>query len=201
MFGRSNVVRSRHKNWIVINLFAGLLTFSTMFYVSILFYYILLLLFKKSNNLSSSFINTFVFIIILLIIILIHNLNKNSFLDILQYTSYNDRMERMENAINILYTSSYADLIFGNGVSYSGESPKGISLGIFHLLVERGIFGLLLVLSLMRTILSDNRMCYIMALFYLLAFTWYVNPIYWMGLLAISVAYKYDDSYEVMSNN
>jgi hypothetical protein len=192
MIGRFHYVRERYKKWSILNLFAGILTFSTMFYITIICYYSLVYISKINLNYRNLSL-AFGFMITLLFISLNYNRTMNILMDILSYTSYSDRMNRITNSLNIISNSSSVDLFFGHGVSYTGGADRGLSIGLFHLLVERGLIGLLMVLSIMINFIQGNRIVYFIFVLYLMAFTWYVNYIYWFGLLALWSATEADE--------
>jgi hypothetical protein len=184
MVSRVSYVRNRYKSWGFVNLFAGLLTFSTTLYIVITFYYTLVYL-SMVRGYYRNFLISSAGLFIFLCLLSVHNFIINILVDFLSYTSFSDRMIRINNALEILGRSSTVDFIFGHGVSFTGGSDRGLSIGIFHVLVERGIIGLLIVLSVMKLFIQRNRIAYFISLIYLLAFTWYVNPIYWFGLIAL----------------
>ena len=72
-------------------------------------------------------------------------------------------------------------------MSYVGDADRGLSAGFFHVLVERGLTGLLFVLTMMFLFLKRNFVVCLICLLYFFAFTWYVNYIFWMGILALWV--------------
>jgi hypothetical protein len=109
------------------------------------------------------------------------------------YTSLSDRVERAGNAIGILSDiSSITNLFFGHGVQYTGGHDKGLSIGFFHVFVERGLLGLFFVLFLSFLFLKNNKINYFVFILYLFVFTWYVNYIYWLGILALLSAIMID---------
>jgi len=200
MISRVNFVRNRYKSWGILNLFVGHSTFSTTFYIMIIIYYTLVYLsiIKVYYRILLICLSG---LIISLSLLSAHNLIINILVDFLYYTSFSDRMIRINNALEILGRSSTVDFIFGHGVSFTGSSDRGLSIGFFHVLVERGIMGLLLVLSLMKVFIQRNRIVYFISLLYLLAFTWYVNPIYWFGLIALCSASELEKCTIVTTND
>ncbi len=166
------------KNWVFLNLFAGIFTFSTTFFLALFFIFILHYAdFRFRFNLYALGL-----VAIPIFIIGYEIVRTFSFLDL---TSFGDRENRIFNAIEVTLKASYQDLFFGHGVSYQGDSGRGFSAGFFLALIERGISGLFFVLTLLVYVLRKNFEVVLIFLLYLLAIPLYVNNLFWLSTLIL----------------
>lgn len=177
-----NNKNSKYKKLFFVNLLAGLLTFSVTFYVAMVIIYMLRLVERRS--IFESLIIAFFLLLVAIPLFIISEDIIFTFFGGLN-TSYGDREIRMLNAWNILKSSSIFDFLFGHGVSYIGDADRGLSAGFFHVLVERGLTGLLFVLVMLSVFMRRNILSFLICLLYLFTLTWYVNYIFWMGILAL----------------
>lgn len=177
----------KYKKLLPFTVLAGLLTFSVTFYVGLLLIYVL-----QAAEKWSRFQFVAVSIFLLFIVLPIYIFSENIFFSLFGAgslnTSYDDREIRMLNAINILRKSSFVDLLMGHGVGFKGGADRGLAMGFFHVLVERGLTGLLFVMSMLAIFVRRNFMKFAIFLLYFFAFTWYVNYIFWFGALALWTA-------------
>jgi hypothetical protein len=167
-----------------INIFAGLLTFSTAFFIGLVVYWLI-------NNINKKLLLLSLFLFVLIIIyISISDFNSLLNISFLNFSSFGDRLIRAQNGFNILLdTSTLNDLLLGHGITYKGND-KGLSIGLFLLLVEHGILGFLGVFLLLLLFLRNSNVSYCMFLLFILVFPWYVSHIYWIGALVLfSVTY------------
>jgi hypothetical protein len=188
LISRVQYIRDQYPKWGGVNIWAGLLTFSSAFYIVITVYFLI-------NYVNKIKLYNRLFLLTIIIIIAGVGADQlNSVLDtLLNYTSLSDRVSRIENSFGILSNiSSIANLFFGHGVEYTGGHDKGLSIGFFHVLVERGLAGLFTVLFLSFFFLKNNKNNYFVFVLYLFVFTWYVNYIYWAGALALLSAIRID---------
>lgn len=167
--------RFKHRVWMVLNLMAGMLTFSTTFFISMA-----MLLSLKSRS-------KIIYFSLLAAIIIAFG---SSFV---KYTSFDDRELRLLVAIEVLSRSSPSELLLGHGVEVVDTTDvdprgRGINSGVLVLLVERGILGLLFTLTLMTLLASKNYLNLSLFLVWLLALNWNINYIYWIGILVLWVA-------------
>lgn len=108
--------------------------------------------------------------------------------ELMPKTSLSDRLNRMSNSMNILADATPLNLLFGHGVGYTAGFDRGISSGFFRVLVERGIVGLCFILT-MLIIFSNKKYSFILVcLLFLFAIPWYVNYIFWLGIIAFWTA-------------
>ncbi len=164
----------KHRVWMVLNLLAGMLTFSTTFFISM------------AMLLSLKFRSKIIYFSLLAAIII-------SFGSLfVKYTSYDERVLRLVIAIELLSRSSPSELLLGHGV----ESPTadtsdiadvGVNAGVLILLVERGILGLLFSMTVMTLLMNKNYLNLSVCWIWLLALNWNINYIYWIGLLVLWV--------------
>lgn len=181
-----------HRSFFVLNLLAGLLTFSMTFYIAMVIVYMMRLIMFRSRNVFVSFIFVNLAVAVLILSVLGFIFDDRTFLDLFAFsselnTSYGDRELRLLIALNILRYSSPFEWLFGHGVGYIGGADRGLAAGFFHVLVERGLTGLLFVLGMLTVFIKRNFVVYLVCVLYLFAFTWYVNYIFWMGILALWV--------------
>ncbi len=186
MLAREINKNGRHKKYLFCNLLAGLLTFSVTFYIAIIIIYIMRTSARKNKSQL-----TIMTIALLLVILPLFIFDEDILFTLFGNSlstwniSYADRVIRTLNALDILRSSSVFNFLFGHGVSYTGDADRALSIGFFHILVERGLTGLLFVLGMMGVFLRKNFLGCLICLLYLFAFTWYVNYIFWMGILAL----------------
>ena len=188
LISRMQYIRDRHPKWGRFNMFAGLLTFSSAFYIVITAFFFI-------NYFSKIKLHGSLFLLAMAsVFFVIASQMIDLPLDaLLQFTSYSDRMERVENSINILSNvSSITSLLFGHGIQYTGGYDKGLSIGFFHVLIEHGLMGLFFILLLMFSFFKNTMSFYFVFFLYLFVFTWHVNSIYWIGVLALLSAIRID---------
>jgi hypothetical protein len=188
LISRVPYIRDHYPTWGRANIWAGMFTFSSAFYIVLTAYFFL-------NNINRIKVYHRIFLIITMT--LIAGVGVYYLIDVFNalfnYTSLSDRVDRAGNAIGILSDiSSITNLFFGHGVQYTGGHDKGLSIGFFHVLVERGLLGLFFVLFLSFLFLKNNKINYFVFILYLFVFTWYVNYIYWLGILALLSAIMID---------
>jgi len=188
LISRVPYIRDHYPTWGSANIWAGLFTFSMAFYIVLAVYFFL-------NYINRIKVYHRIFLIITMILIAGVGVDYLSdvFNALFKYTSLSDRAERAGNAIVILSDiSSITNLFFGHGVQYTGGNDKGLSIGFFHVIVERGLLGLFFVLFLSFLFLKNNKINYCVFILYLFVLTWYVNYIYWLGILALLSAIMID---------
>jgi hypothetical protein len=174
--------KKEYKWWTFFNVLAGMLTFSTTFYLAMLIFF--------TFQFSPRILNVFVIFLgsTLALLFTGYILMENiifSELGFLYRTSYIDREIRFLAALSILKSSSPFNLLFGHGVGFTGSFDRGLGSGFFHVFVERGLVGLVLVLSMVRLFLQNNYTHIFIFILFLFAFTWYVNYIFWMGAVVL----------------
>jgi len=174
----------KYKWWAVFNVLAGLLTFSVTFYIAMF----VLFAFQFLSRIAGVFAVLLGSILTVIFVgyILIENIIFSE-LSFLSRTSYVDREMRFLAALSILKNSSLSNLLFGHGVGFVGTFDRGLSLGFFHVFVERGLVGLFFVLLMIKMFLRNNYTYISIFIIFLFAFTWYVNYIFWMGAVALWV--------------
>lgn len=188
LISRVPYIRDHYPKWGSANILAGLFTFSSAFYFVLAVYFFL-------NFINRIKVYHRMFLIITMILIAGVGVDYVSdvFNVLFKYSSLSDRAERVGNAIGILSDiSSVSNLFFGHGVQYTGVYDKGLSIGFFHVLVERGLLGLFFVLFMLFLFIKNNKINYFVFILYLFVFTWYVNYIYWLGILVLLSAIMID---------
>ena len=176
----------RKYRWLFIfSLLAGMLTFSISFYMFMVIFGIFQLKVKEIN-LPAVLLSTGVIVMLMTIIAI--DVSAISESELMPKNSLSDRVNRMSNSMNILANASPLNLLFGHGVGYNAGFDRGISSGFFRVLVDRGIMGLCFVLTMLM-IFSNKKYSFILVCFvFLLAFPWYVNYIFWLGIIAFWTA-------------
>ncbi len=130
--------------------------------------------------------NAVEFLLIMLVIAVVGSLFDLSGLDdsgLLQRTSFSDRLNRIGNSVGILANSSLFEWFLGHGVGYKNDFDRGISSGVFHILVERGLIGLGLLFLMIRHISNKDYVFIIVCAFFLIAMPWYKYYIYWIAVV------------------
>ncbi|MBE7411787.1 MAG: hypothetical protein L6Q54_05185 [Leptospiraceae bacterium] len=167
------------KLWVLMNLLAGTVTFSSTFFLSLI--PISVLAFTGNNF-------RFVFYLMLTIFSLfcIFEYENMKQMEILNLTSFGDREDRIRGALVVLEKATQPDFYFGHGVDFQNTfGGKPFSAGFFVALVERGLIGLLFVFIMIFCAIGKKYTAGIILLLYLLAAPLYVNYLFWISILAI----------------
>ncbi|MES9904343.1 MAG: hypothetical protein ABW168_16910 [Sedimenticola sp.] len=168
-----------YRGYLTISIVAGILTFSITFYLALFLVAYLIFLPKYIRNAVE-------FLLIMLVIAVVGSLFDLSGLDdsgLLQRTSFSDRLNRIGNSVGILANSSLFEWFLGHGVGYKNDFDRGISSGVFHILVERGLIGLGLLFLMIRHISNKDYVFIIVCAFFLIAMPWYKYYIYWIAVV------------------
>ncbi len=171
------------------NILAGLLTFSVTFYMSMVLFHVFKLLSNRFDFFASAFV-FIIFVVFLFILILLPeqisngDMVSNGLLNI-SHTSFSDRMIRMSNGMNILTNSSFFNFLLGHGVNFKNDSDRALSSGFFNVLVKRGLFGFIFVMTMLAIFLRRNYLSFLICFLYFFAIAWYVDYIFWIGILAL----------------
>ncbi len=167
----------------ILNLFAGVVTFSNTFFIFFIFYG--LFLFFNRGFLKYLFILLIpIFFVIVAWFINMVLVNP----DIVGFTSLGDRLERVEIANYYISNNTLLSFLFGNGVGVSAEQfGRGISSGILTIFIERGFLVFSFLLYVFYKYTKCNKHLLIYLFFYSLTFelVWYP-----LLLLVISVVYR-----------
>ena len=180
--------------WVILNLFAGAVTFSTTFYIALIPIGVL-----AFTNLP--FRVLFYFAILALIVIFSIEYESIRNANILDLTSFADRENRIRSAIQVVSKAPFDKLILGHGVEYQNiYGGPAFSAGFFIALVERGIIGLSFVIFLMVSSLRRKVDGFMIFFLYLFAAPLYVNYLFWICILAIWTAEKTSKEINLQKN-
>ncbi len=168
VFFVSNSITKNKKRFIFLNLIGGLLTFSFLFYILSTF-----LFFRRMKKKSIMFL-IYAPLLILLIIILSISFDTSSYLD---------RIIRFNYGLEIIKNMSVKNLITGGSqFGLNSDIESGVSAGILSLLIEGGIFNLILHVSIFKYIIK-NKDLFLIILISLFVFEPYKYPFFWISLL------------------
>jgi len=154
----------------LINVTAGLLTFSYYFYLMLIF---ILFIHNKTRKYQNSFI---------FLTLLIGIFNYEYFL---QSSSLDDRIYRFNIWTDIFQSYNLTEVLFGTGVDgvISRYSDKHVSAGILSISLENGLVGAVLMLFFIVAVSGKNKLLIIIAFSSLLVFESYKFPLFWMSLI------------------
>ena len=173
----------KRKKFIIVNFVAGLITFSTTFYIFITIYFI----FKNSKILIKKNHMAFLTPVILLSVIIFISIYSNYF----YYTSATMRIDRMLIYLEEFKNSTFIYKIFGTGVStFNKKYQFGIDSGWMRLLIERGLVMLVYVLALLYRYTKFNHWLMLYILYYNFSIPLFSFPLFYL-LIALSYACYY----------
>ena len=149
-----NQNKNQRFNWFkIFNMIGGLLTFSFSFYLFFALYSIFILFEKIKIK----------FALYLFIPVIIYSIFSNT--DLINYTSMDDRIWRIEDAIIILSKMNIMEMIFGMGTYQSRAAMEGgFTVGFLGMFIGRG---LLVTLIYFFIIINYNRYNYTLLIFIL----------------------------------
>lgn len=165
-----------------LNLVAGLLTFSTTFYI----FFIVYALYQLGTlRLLGKFRILFVLLFPLEVMALGYNFVAN--LDLISFTSAADRSVRLDIAQMIMSKNTVLSFLFGNGIGISSVvADRGLSSGLLNIIIERGFLIFIFLMGLLYKYTKANRALFIFILFNLLA----IEMVWWPSLyLALALCY------------
>lgn len=172
------------KYWVLLNLIAGMVTFSTTFFLSLV--PISLLAF---TGIKFRILFYLLFLTLLSIFIFEYDDMKQS--EVFNLTSFADREIRFKSAIKVIEKSDDLDMYLGHGVEFQNEyGGPPFSAGFFIALIERGLLGLTFLFLMISFAHAKRFTVLIVLLLYLFAAPLYVNYLFWISILAIWAADK-----------
>jgi len=163
------------------NFIAGLLTFSLSFYIVYL-----LVLFLSFKSYQKIIIMTSTSLTIWLFYIYYPGNIYNFSEELLKYTSYQDRITRDLNAIDIINNASISKLLVGHGFdSYTQLSFDGraIASGVLNLIFENGFFILFIILIILINFSYRKPILLYVVLIYLILMPWYKFYFCWYVII------------------
>lgn len=175
----SPVIKSQRNLFLYLNLTAGLLTSSYLFFLGLF----LIFLNKKFPKLIILLIP----ILITLVSIIPLDLDNS----IIASSSSSDRLLRIQIAIDLISSLSYKQLINGIGYSFTKDLEKGISAGLFSSFIEGGLIGLFIPFFLALAYIKNNKSLLIILLLSLMTIEPYKMPFLWFAIILSSLISKY----------
>jgi len=183
------------KKFFILNVLAGLLTFSFTFYVILP----LILVSNLERNQKILFFLFFLFFFVFVLVLSIYFFLDLKFylqdISFLQKNSFKDRMIRNIFYFEIIYNANYANILFGHGIknfdTFDFDSfNKGLSSGLLYLLFEFGIVISIYILSLL--IIFSNRYItlILVALIYLSIMPWFKYFFCWYIIIIAGLTFK-----------
>jgi len=177
------------KKYYITSVLAGLLTFSVTFYLAYLTYLILSVEFRKIIIIS--------FFSLLFLLIIFFSLGESlNILDLqLSQTSFQDRIERNLNTLEVLKDSTFSKVLFGHGINNyqdyneNDELRRGISSGLLYLLFEFGILISLFIFIMFISFSNKNYTLMAIGILYLIAIPWYRYYFCWYAIILCGLDY------------
>jgi len=214
MFFAFNMLLAKNRNklmprkYFVVSLLAGLLTFSSTFYLVFLVFLISYIIpYIKPNQIKTIVIPVllmffFLFLIFIYWLDISFDVKKMLFLN---KTSFVDRFERNYHAIKLLYDTSISKLLFGHGINTYmefniDELGRGLSSGFLYLLFEFGFLVSCVVLVMWISFSNKNRTLILISLIYLIAMPWYKYYFCWYAIILCGLSYTNTFRYKSADN-
>ena len=161
----------------ILNFIGGILTFSFLFFITVLFVYLLkLLLTKKISNIG---------IAIVLVIAIIFAIVE---LRVFDMSSLSERVERAAIYFYLYPSLSTIQVWLGTGFNVDTGYDFAINSGPLSLLYTVGVVGLLSIVILMWTLTYKNYYLFIVCFMAFLSFEPFYYPLFWLAITAYSVA-------------
>lgn len=163
----------------IINLIAGVFTFSTTFYLFFISYAFIKM--SMSRSLRMLRILTIPIFVALILWFLIYFFMET---DLAKFTSLDDRFMRLEIAESFLRNNSLISFLFGNGIGASVRvSDNGISSGFLSVLVERGVLVLIYLSYCIYKYAKINTPLIAFIIFYHITFEMVWYPIFYIAIM------------------
>ena len=177
IFFISECLNTKEKNrFLIINLIAGILTFSFLFFVLLILVFFLKSIFKfKIKQII------LVVPIALLLAFLIFSIFDSS--------SILERSIRFQSAFEEISTMKFIDYIFGFGYLKEYSLDRGFSAGILNLLLEAGGIIYLIFLYFLFS-LSNSRLLFFICFISLFVFEPNKFPFFWISFTLSSYVFK-----------
>ena len=181
-----NKIKSISKKYFVINLLAGLLTFSVTFYLA---FFVLTIFSMKQKNIRILF---FSLLIIFVYYVFISDVSINR---LMQGTSFSDRIDRNTYALDYLIDkASILNILFGHGIGNyqlinEDELGRGLSAGFIYLMMESGLFFTCFIIFLLSLFTNNNRIVILIAMLYMLAIPWHKYYFCWYVIILCGLNY------------
>ena len=158
------------KLFIKLNILAGILTASYLFFVC----FLVVKIFQMKRLFK-------IFLIVFLALLLSFNLNiiENFF----SSSSFDDRSLRIQIALEIISKADPNKIIFGSGFLFDHGFNRGISSGLFSSIVESGLIGFIIPLVLGLIFSCRNKTLIIIFIIGLLVLELYKLPLFWMAFI------------------
>ena len=180
----SNILLDKHKRrFKIINLLAGLLTFSFLFFILILLVYTIKSL-KKIN------IVQILFILPLLLII------GFGVFFIFDSSSFVERTIRFQGALDEISLMNLSEFLIGFGYLKEFSLDRGFSAGILSLLLESGAIIYFIVIYFLYS-LSSSKLLFIITLVSLFAFEPIKFPLFWISFIISSFIFKSKFNFQI----
>jgi hypothetical protein len=179
------------RKFLVVNILAGILTFSITFYLV----FAMLLFFSLIRYVIFILACLFLFILLIFIILYKPDIFNYFFIFIFDNTSLLDRIERSNNSIIILRELSFLNLFFGNGInsySFLQEDPTiaSISSGYQNILFDFGFLFLCFFLIILISFLKKNPTLTLVCMLYLFVLPIYYYYYVWYAIILYSLTYE-----------
>lgn len=175
----------RARKFILLNFAAGLTTVSMTFLFFIAFYIFTNVSLRRNKLNFELKVLLVVGLIILYIAFSLYLISSG----LMEFSSSDDRILRLQSAMEIMENNTWLSSLFGNGVGVSvNKMEMGISAGLLNILIERGAVTLLLIGLIFHRFSKHNRWLLFYLIYYNLMFEMFWYPIF---LLGIAIAYVY----------
>jgi hypothetical protein len=177
--------KTRNK-FIVLNMLAGVITFSTTFILFFIFYFL------------AKFINTMKYANAIKYLLIINATFLTMFVllmtDYFKYTSILDRLQNIFFSLNIILNNSIDMLLFGNGVNFLYDNKKvSIDSGSLRLILEYGIILTFMVTGLFVKYAIHNKYLILFLLFYSLSIPIFNFPFLYILVAIVYCAYSLEE--------
>jgi len=163
----------KSKNFLYLNLIAGILSTSFLFFVGLIILYI--------NRLRKIIRYPLFFIILLFGLYVFLNIDDEN--PLFASSSSSDRIERIQLALELLPQFGLNKIIFGGGYLLTQNLDKGISSGMFSSLIEGGVIGLLIPFLYILEFIKKNSSLLIICVLSLLTIEIYKMPLFWLTII------------------
>jgi hypothetical protein len=167
--------------FLLLTVFAGIGTFSVTFFIH-LFIFAIYKAFKLSRRKISLGAATTLMALTLFSLAALCQISNLWEAIFLKFSSLEDRIDRLNNAIHILSSSSLDKLLFGHGINYIiTTTTLGSSNALADLLVERGLLVFVLIFSAILSPLFRAPCYAVLLIVALFAFPCLWWPCFWLA--------------------
>jgi hypothetical protein len=159
-----------NKHFILLNVIGGVLSASFFFYIG----YIVLKVIKLSHVYK---------IAILVGLVIAFFIFQKGFPSLVDSTSYDDRYLRLQIGFEILKSYGMERILLGSGFLFDHGYGKGVSSGILSSVIEGGLVGILVPLTIAIIFCERNVSLLLLVIFSLLLFEPFKFPFFWVALI------------------